>query len=64
MLALLGILMLALVVGKLARWMTPAVDLLLLLLVAAVVMIEYASWSAGNGASTGQQLRWLLALWR
>ncbi len=60
MIALLGTLVLGLVLGKMARRMTAAVDLLLLLLVAALVMAEFASWSGGNAASTGEQIRRLL----
>jgi hypothetical protein len=46
MLGLLAILLGALAVGKLARRMTPAVELLLLLLVGVIVLAEYASWTA------------------
>jgi len=64
MLALLGTLALALTVGKIARRMTPAVELLLLLLVALLVSIELASWSGGHAASTGEQIRRLFGAFR
>ncbi len=55
MLALLGILALAMVVGKFARRITPAVELALLLLVAALVLAEFVSWS-WLGAGSAENL--------
>jgi hypothetical protein len=60
MIALLGTLALALVVGKLARRLGPAVDLTLLLLVAALVGVELMSWSGGGAGGPGHWLRGLL----
>lgn len=56
MVALLGILAVALLVGKLAPRITPAVELVLLGLIAAIVLVELASWS-GGGPGPGDVLR-------
>jgi len=56
MVALLGILAVALLVGKLAPRITPAVELVLLGLIAAIVLVELASWS-GGGPGPGDFLR-------
>lgn len=48
MLALLTILGLGLLMGTLARRLTPAAQLLLLLLVTGVVLAEFMSWDAGG----------------
>jgi hypothetical protein len=61
MLGLLAIIVSGLAVGKLTRRMTPAVDLLLLLLVAAIVLAEYVTWTATSRSSGPDLLlRWLL----
>jgi len=60
MLALLGILAVALLVGTLAPRITPAVELVLLGLIAAIVLVELASWSGGGGAGPGDFLRSLV----
>lgn len=57
MVALLGILAVALLVGKLAPRITPAVELVLLGLIAAIVLVELASWSGGGGTGSGDFLR-------
>jgi len=62
MLALLGILAIALLVGKLAPRITPAVELLLLGLVAAIVLAEFASWTPGGGGGAGDVLRSLMMM--
>jgi hypothetical protein len=50
MVALLGILAGALLAGRLARRITTRVELLLLGLIAAIVLVEFASWHhAGPG---------------
>ena len=59
MLALLGILVAALLVGKLAPRIGPGVQLALLAIVAAIVLAELASWSAGGDA--GDFLRHLMS---
>jgi hypothetical protein len=46
MLALLAILGGALLIGRLARRVTPGVELLLLGLITAIVLVEFASWQA------------------
>jgi uncharacterized membrane protein YeaQ/YmgE (transglycosylase-associated protein family) len=60
MISLLAILFLGLVVGKVARRITPAVELLLLLLIAGIVMAEFASWSGSQGGSPADFLRSLI----
>jgi hypothetical protein len=59
MIALLTILAVALLVGKLASRITPAVELVLLGLITAVVLVELASWSGGM-AGPGDFLRSLV----
>jgi len=59
MLALLAILASGLIVGKLSRHITPAAELLLLLLVAVIVLADYASWAGVRGSSGDHLLRWL-----
>ena len=50
MVALLGILACALLIGRLARRITPRVELLLLGLITAIVLVEFATWyPAGTG---------------
>jgi hypothetical protein len=56
MVALLGILAVALLVGKLAPRITPAVELVLFGLIAAIVLVEFASWD-GSGTGAGDFLR-------
>src|SRR5215510_16362526 len=63
MLALLGILFTALLVGKLAPRIGPGVQLLVLGLVAAIVLAELASWQSG-ATGAGDVLRWLMTGWR
>jgi len=63
MLALLGILFTALLVGKLAPRIGPGVQLLMLGLVAAIVLAELASWQSG-ATGAGDFLRWLMTGWR
>jgi len=51
MVALLGILACALLVGRFARRITPRVELMLLGLIAAIVLVEFASWhNSGTGS--------------
>ena len=58
--ALLAILALALVVGRVARRITPAVELILLLLIAGIVLGEFVSWSEGTAGGAGETIRRLL----
>ena len=51
MLALLGIMTVALLIGRFASRITPAVELVLLALISAIVLAELASW--GDGGATG-----------
>jgi hypothetical protein len=60
MFALLAILGMALVVGKLARRITPAVELVLLLVIALIVVAEYMSWSHGGLPSPREALQGLI----
>jgi hypothetical protein len=60
MVALLGILVVGLLVGKLAPRITPAVELVLLGLIVAIVLVELASWSGDGGAGPGDFLRSLV----
>ncbi|MGH7324245.1 MAG: hypothetical protein ACREJ9_06310 [Candidatus Rokuibacteriota bacterium] len=64
MLSLLGILALAVVVGKVARRITPAVELALLLLIAALVVAEFVSWSWWETGSTEALLGRLTSTFR
>jgi hypothetical protein len=47
MLALIGTLTVALLVGKTARRITPGLELVLFILVAALVVVEFVGWSGG-----------------
>jgi hypothetical protein len=50
MVALLGILACALLIGRLVRRITPGFELMLLGLIAAIVLVEFATWyPAGSG---------------
>jgi hypothetical protein len=50
MIALLGILACALLIGRLARRITPGFELMLLGLITAIVLVEFATWyPAGSG---------------
>jgi hypothetical protein len=60
MISLLAIMFLGLVVGKFARRITPAVELLLLLLIGGIVAAEYLSWSGSEGGSPADFLRHLI----
>jgi hypothetical protein len=60
MLALLGILAGALLIGRLARRITPRVELVLIGLITAVVLVEFASWHAVEPGSPLDVLRSLL----
>ena len=60
MLGLLAILTTAVVIGKLVRRITPGVELLLLLLVATVILVEFMYWTGHTGSTTEQMARWLL----
>jgi hypothetical protein len=60
MFALLGILALALVVGKVARRITPAVELVLLLLIAVIVLGEFVSWPEQQAGGAAEVIRRLL----
>ncbi|HEV8309350.1 MAG TPA: hypothetical protein VGW35_16955 [Methylomirabilota bacterium] len=60
MFALLAILGMALAVGKLARRITPAVELVLLLVIALIVVAEYMSWSHGGLPSPREVLQGLI----
>ncbi|MGH7264960.1 MAG: hypothetical protein ACREMB_08935 [Candidatus Rokuibacteriota bacterium] len=63
MIALLTILAAGLVIGKLAHRMTPAVELLLLLLVSGVVLAEFLSWGPdGAGLNPLDLVQGLLSL--
>jgi hypothetical protein len=64
MIALLGTLALGLAVGKLTRRLGPAVDLVLLLLVAGLVAAEFFSWSERGGGGASDLLRELLSAFR
>jgi hypothetical protein len=46
MLVLLGTLAMALFLGKTARRITPGVELVLLVLIALLAVVEFASWSS------------------
>lgn len=61
MIPLLAILALGLVAGKVARRITPAVELVLLLLIAGVVLADFLSWSSGPAGSPADFLRGLIA---
>ncbi|HEV8675495.1 MAG TPA: hypothetical protein VGX21_15720 [Methylomirabilota bacterium] len=61
MIPLLAILALGLVAGKVARRITPAVELVLLLLIAGVVLADFLSWSGGQAGSPADFLRGLIA---
>ena len=56
---LLAILTAAVVMGKLVRRITPGVELLLLLVVAAVILLEFVYWTGHAGSTTEQMVRWL-----
>jgi peptidoglycan/LPS O-acetylase OafA/YrhL len=56
MLVLLGTLVVALFLGKTARRITPAVELVLLVLIAVLAAVELASWSS-HGAGPKEWLR-------
>jgi hypothetical protein len=60
MLALLGILAGALLIGRLARRITPGVELMLIGLITAIVLVEFASWYAIEPGSPLDVLRSLL----
>jgi len=61
MLGLLALLASGLLVGKLARRLTPATEFLLFGLVTAIVLLEFASWSRTTSGSTVHELlEWLL----
>jgi hypothetical protein len=60
MLGLLALLASGLLVGKLARRVTPAAEILLLGLVTAIVLLEFASWSRTSGSTVHEVLEWLL----
>jgi hypothetical protein len=60
MLGLLALLASGLLVGKLARRVTPAAEVLLLGLVAGIVLLEFASWSRSAGSTVNELLGWLL----
>jgi hypothetical protein len=60
MISLLAIMFLGLLVGKVARRITPAVELLLLLLIGGIVAAEYLSWSGSEGVSPADFLRSLI----
>jgi peptidoglycan/LPS O-acetylase OafA/YrhL len=59
MLVLLGTLAVALFLGKTARRITPAVELVLLVLIAVLAAVELASWSS-PAADPKEWLRGLL----
>ena len=59
MLGLLGILASRLAVGKLAHRITPAVEVLLILLVAAIVLIDFGSWATPSGSGGDHLWQWL-----
>jgi hypothetical protein len=60
MLALLAILGGALLIGRLARRLTPGVELMLLGLIAAIVLVEFASWDPIGPAGPFDVLRSLI----
>jgi MFS-type transporter involved in bile tolerance (Atg22 family) len=60
MLALLAILGGALLIGRLARRITPTVELVLIGLITAIVAVEFASWQAVEPGSPLDVLRSLL----
>jgi MFS-type transporter involved in bile tolerance (Atg22 family) len=60
MLALLAILGGALLIGRLARRITPRVELVLIGLITAIVLVEFASWRAVEPGSPLDVLRSLL----
>jgi hypothetical protein len=60
MLGLLALLASGLLVGKLARRVTPAAEILLLGLVTAIVLLEFASWSRTGGSTAHDLLEWIL----
>jgi hypothetical protein len=61
MLGLLALLASGLLVGKLARRVTPAAEVLLLGIVTAIVLLEFASLSRTSGGSTvHEMLEWIL----
>ena len=59
MLGLLALLASGLFVGKLARRVTPAAEILLFGLIAAIVLFEFASWSRTGGSTVTELLDWL-----
>ena len=59
-LGLLAILTTAVVIGKVVRRITPGVELLLLLLVATVILVEFVHWTGHAGSATEQIARWLV----
>jgi hypothetical protein len=60
MVPLLAILALGLAAGKLTRRITPAVELVLLLLIAGIVLVDFLSWSGGEAGSSADFLRGLI----
>jgi phosphoglycerol transferase MdoB-like AlkP superfamily enzyme len=54
--ALLTILTAGLLVGRFARRITPLIELLLLLVVAAIVLIQLVVWNAGVNLSVSELL--------
>jgi hypothetical protein len=60
MLALLGILASALLMGRVVRRITPRVELALLGLIAVIVLLEFASWHEVASAGPLGFLRGLL----
>ena len=56
MIALLTILTAGLLVGRFARRITPLIELLLLLVVAAIVLIQLVVWNAGVNLSVSELL--------
>jgi hypothetical protein len=61
MFALLGILAMAVIVGKVAQRITPAVQLVLLVIITAIVLGEFVSWSGGQARSPAELIRGLLS---
>jgi hypothetical protein len=61
MLALLAILAVALVIGRLVRRVTLGVELALLGLITAIVLVEFASWQAVEPGGPLDVLRSLLS---
>jgi hypothetical protein len=60
MLALLGILAAALLIGRVARRITPRIELVLIGVITAIVLVEFASWHAVEPGSPLDVLRSLL----